>query len=239
VTKRIALGAVLAFLAAATIPGNPSLEARWYNPRIGYGVGLGYGLSGYGLGGYGYGGYGWGGYGYGGTAGGNYLQGMSQVIRAQGQYNEQTSRAMINYEDARTKYIDNRKKWTETYFAMRDENRAKQAEKLERGRYSPEVHALAAESGVPKRLSSEAFDPITGKLAWPELLLAPEYEQTRIEVEHLLELHASAGSSDAIRLQNAVQQMIFLLRSNIRELPTNDYIAARKFLDSLAVTVRA
>ncbi|HTI50672.1 MAG TPA: hypothetical protein VL475_06970, partial [Planctomycetaceae bacterium] len=104
-------GVILLVVALLNVVSTSRVMAqRWFNPGVGGfagRVGVGYGV-GYGLGGYGYGGmgYGMGGYG-GGTAAGNYLQGMSQVVRAQGQYNEQTSRAMINYEDARTKYIDN------------------------------------------------------------------------------------------------------------------------------------
>ena len=37
-----------------------------------------------------------------GSAPAGYLMGMSHVIRAQGEYNELTSRAYINYEEARS-----------------------------------------------------------------------------------------------------------------------------------------
>jgi hypothetical protein len=214
---------------------------RWFNPRMGVAgaMGVGYGIGGYGRGGYGYG-YGMGGYG-GGTVYGSYLQGMSQVIRAQGQYNEQTSRATINYEEARTKYIDNRQKWTETYFAMREKNQAVQAEKFARQKYSPETIAAAARSNVVKPLNSEALDPITGKVYWPQILTADEYAKPRVEIEHQFELRTSTGGGtfDSVKLQEATQQMISTLKSNIHSLPTGDYIAARKFLDSLLASARS
>lgn len=219
--------------AALLLPGDRPADAVWYAPRIGIGYGLGYGM-----GGWGYGGYGWGNFG-GGTAAGNYMQGAAQVIRARGQYNEQTSKAMINYEDARTKYIDNRKKWTETYFAMKEQNQARAAEKRERMRPSSEALASAARSSAPKSLSHEAFDPITGKLQWPAALLSPAYNEPREKVEQLVELHATSGAANTLEIQQAVQALNQMLRSNIQTLPPNDYIAARKFLDSLAFTVRA
>lgn len=217
---------------AVFLSGDRPAEGVWYAPRVGIGYGVGYGL-GYGGWGWGYGNYG------GGTAAGNYMQGAAQVIRAQGQYNEDTSKAMINYEEARTKYIDNRKKWTETYFAMKEQNQAKTAEKHERGRHSSEALATASRSSVPRGLSHEAFDPITGQLQWPEALMAPEYAQPREQIEQLLQVHATTGAANSVQIQQAVQSLNQMLKSNIQNLPANDYIAARKFLDSLAYTVRA
>ncbi len=239
--NRIALGVAVACVLAGTTVGHRSAEGVWYNPRVGVGYG-GYGrgfAGGYGLGGWGMGmGYGWGG---GGTAAGNYAQGMSQVIRAQGQFNKDNAEAGIKYEEARTKYIDNKKKWTDTYFAMREQNQSKQAEKFERSRHSTETLTQAARSGVPRPLSTETFDPITGRIAWPEILQTTEYMALREDVEHLLELRASTsgGGGYASKIHTDVEQMIALLKSNIQNLPSNDYIIARKFLDSLAFTVRS
>lgn len=228
--KRSVLGLVATIVIAGAAVGDRPAEAVWFNPG---GMGMGYGL-GWG----GYGGYGWGG---GGTAAGNYMMGQSQVIRAEGQYNKDTSEAYINYEDARTKYIDNKKKWTETYFSMREQNQSRQAEKLERSRHSPETLAQAARSGVPKPLSSDAYDPISGRVTWPEALQATDYAALREDVEHLLELRTSTsgGGSFSIKLRQDIEKMTAILKSNIQNLPTNDYISARKFLDSLSFAVRS
>jgi hypothetical protein len=245
--NRTALKVAVACVALATIVGVRPAQGVWYNPGIGIGygrgVGLGYGVGyGYGLyGGYGYGGYGWGG---GGTAAANYAQGMSQVIRAQGQYNKDTAESKIKYEEARTKYIDNQKKWSETYFAMREENQAKQAAKFEKSRYSQETLTQAARSGIPKPLSGQAYDPISGRVTWPETLQTSEYAETRKDVEQLLELRASTSSNGgsggySAKIHENIEKMIAILKGNIHNLPTHDYISARKFLDSLAYTVRS
>jgi len=221
--------------ATGLISGDRSASAVWYAPRVGVGYGVGYGL--------GYGGWGGWGMGYGnfggGTVAGNYMQGAAQVIRAQGQYNEDTSKAMINWEEARTKYIDNRKKWTETYFAMKEQNQSRTAERHERSRHSPEALATASRQAAPKALSHEAFDPITGKLQWPEALTAPEYAASREQIEQLIELRTTTGASNSVQIQQAIQSLAEMLKRNIQSLPPNDYIAARKFLNSLAFTVRA
>lgn len=178
-----------------------------------------------------------GGYG-GGTPEGNYLMGMSSVIGATGAYNEALSRSYINYEEARTRYIENQRRWTDAYFAIREANQAQRAEARERARHSPEVLAAAARSMRPRPLSSESLDPTTGRLLWPEVLQADQYASLRTRIEQLLEVYVSTGSGDTVAIQRATREMIELLKSNIRELPAYEYIIARRFLDSLAWTAR-
>ncbi len=73
----------------------------------------------------GYGGFGWGGYGgVGSTAAGSYLTGMGNAIRAQGQYNLDTSAAAINATAAQNRAIQNNMLWTQTYFEKRRINQA-------------------------------------------------------------------------------------------------------------------
>ena len=75
----------------------------------------------YGGGGGGWGGGGWGG---GGTIAGSYLQGLGSAIQAAGQYNLMTAQGAVYAEQARSADLDNRMKATETYFQMRQVNRA-------------------------------------------------------------------------------------------------------------------
>lgn len=177
-------------------------------------------------------------YGTGNSPGAQYLTGTAQVIRAQGIYREAASRAALDYEAARSAYSANRKAWTETYFAMREENESKRLAKLHEAKYSKEVLDAAAHSAVPRRLSFESWDPITGKLLWPEPLQRPEFAAPRATIERLVEIRATTGSTDAAELGHAIRDLIELLKANIDALEPNDYIACRKFLDSLAYTVQ-
>ena len=70
-------------------------------------------------GGYGNGGWGFNDWGAGSTPAGSYLTGMANAIRAEGEYNLNTSAAAINLEEAQRRDIENRKLWTNTYFEMR------------------------------------------------------------------------------------------------------------------------
>ncbi len=228
--KTLVGGMTLAFALTLTRPADAQVFGgnEWYQP------------SGYGYGG-GYGGYG-GGYGYGGgTAAGNYLQGMSQVIRSEGQYNLLTSQAGVNNEEARSRYLDNHKKWTENYFQGKEAYQARQTQKWETGKHSAESLNLAAKSAVPRMLGSNALDSVTGHIAWPEALLGKEFEAPRLQLQQLFELRSktspSLGFSQKVR--NATEVMVRVLRSHIEEMPANEYIAARKFLDGLDFAARA
>lgn len=220
-----------AVTAAAFVSiGSVSMAQRWFNPTtIGYTSAFAGGVTAMAGGGFG-----------GGTAGANYLFGMSQVIRAQGEYNELTTRAYINYEEARSKYIANRRQWTDAYFAMREQNRVYRAEKLARARHSPEAIEAASHT-APEPLSAESYDPVSGTLLWPDILQTDEYAGPRGRIDQLLQVHSqtSGVGTDSLALSESAQEMIEILKSNIHDLPTHAYIDARRFLDRLLYTVRA
>lgn len=184
------------------------------------------------------GGGGGGGYG-GGTVAGNYLSGAAQVIRSAGDFNEATSRAYINYEEARGLYITNRRKWTDAYFALQEQNRARVIEKIERARHSPEVLAAAAHSSVPRPLNSYEFNLMTGKIDWPEFLQSAEFAGPRERIERIAGVRAemTLTATDRATGRQAVGEMLEALRADIHVLPANEYIANRKFLDSLYFTL--
>jgi hypothetical protein len=202
-------------------------EAVVFRPFVGFG---GYGM--------GYGGYG---YGYGGgTVAGNYMNGMSNVIRAEGQYNLLTAQAAVNNEEARSRYLDNKKKWHEIYLQSREARDKRVAEQFARSKHSPEVLAAAAASDLPHKLSSEVLDPVTGQITWPEVLLGAEFADQRKEVEQFLELRAKTSHTDETgeKIRAAAAKMSEMLRKNVQNIPANEYMAGRKFLDSLVYAVR-
>ncbi|MSR57706.1 MAG: hypothetical protein EXS05_08540 [Planctomycetaceae bacterium] len=236
--RRIFLGTA-ALVIVTTVVGDRPGQARWFAPSVGRfgGFRMG-GYGGYGMGGYGMGGMGWGGAAYGGAAANN-MQAMSQVIRANGQWKKDTAEADIKYEDARTKYIDNKEKWVKTWNDMRGQYEAQKASDLERQKHSPKVLAAAARSGQPKPLSSESLDSITGKIDWPEVLQGDDYAVPRQTIDQLFEVRSQAdGSGTSMKIRQATGQLLEILKSNIQNLPTGDYFVARRFLESLAFTAR-
>jgi len=175
----------------------------------------------------------------GGTAEGNYLSGLSQVIRAEGDYNLATSASLINYEQARSKHIENVNQWTQAYFQMREANQAFQLQKAQRNRHSPEALAQAAAAERPRTLTLHELDLVTGKITWPEALTHARYADLRNEIERLFEARArtkgATGTSE--KVHDAARRMTKMLKDGIRIMPANDYIAARRFIDALDYAV--
>jgi hypothetical protein len=196
---------------------------------------------------WGYGAFGWGygafGYNYGGgTLEGNYLQGMSEVLRSEGEYNYNTAQAGISYEEARSKYLDNQRKWSQNYHQMREEQQRLAIQQREYNKQLNEARAaaLAARPPVYRGLGQSSFDRLTGRVVWPEMLRGPEFDAPRKQIDQLFELRAKTGSSSgtAEKIHTTVQEMLTRLRSEIEKIPANQYVSALKFLNALDYTAR-
>jgi hypothetical protein len=175
----------------------------------------------------------------GGTADGNYLSGLSQVISSEGNYNLNTSQGLVYYEDARAKYIDNVNKWTQAYFQMREANQAFQIQNAQRNRRSPEAIAQAAASELPRKLNSRELDPLSGRIAWPDVLMDDQFAGLRSDLETLFDAQARTrrSPSTSAKIRDDARLMMDLLRDNIERMPANDFIAARKFIAALDYAV--
>lgn len=123
---------------------------------------------------------------------------------------------------------------------LREENSARQAEKFARERHSPEALRAAASSGVPTPLSKEDYDPRSGQVRWPEVLRAGAHDALRGEIEMLLARMASEPADEETKKQAhaKVEELFGQLRERIREVPTGDYLVARRFIESLIFMLR-
>lgn len=171
----------------------------------------------------------------GGTAAGNALNGMASVISAAGDYNLSTSAAAVNMTQAQRNYIENRKLWTNTYFDMRATNKAARA--AEAGP-PPTMEQIArmAHDGVPKPLSAVEMDPVNGKLYWPSPLQAEGFATQRQELDKLFATQSKYGGlsyDDQLKVRKNTDAMYAKLKQQIKEMPAQDYMSSRKFLDSL------
>jgi len=170
------------------------------------------------------------------TAGESYARGMADVARSAGAYNLATSEAAINMTEAARQGIENREQWTTTYFEMRKANRAYR--EAERGpRHSMEDLVRYAQAGKPSPMSPSELDSVTGGISWPPLLKIGRYDQPRGELEALFAKRATYGGlgfEDQTKLRKATSTMLASLREQIRDVPASDYMASKKFLQSLA-----
>jgi hypothetical protein len=166
-----------------------------------------------------------------------YARGIGDIIRSQGEYNLNTSVAAINFSQARIQEIENAKKWTEAYFDIRNYNKQQYDAEQKRRRGTAEDWIRLAQLGMPKRLSPSELDSVTGELHWPLLLTTPEYSVNRIEVEKAFADRAYHGVLEAeayLKISHLIEGMLSSLKAKIRDLPASQYVAATRFLESLA-----
>ena len=189
----------------------------------------------------------YGGYGYGGfrgyhssTAYESYQRGYADVVRAAGEYNLNTAHAASITEDAISKRLDNRLKATHTYFQMREANRQYRREQETPALSSEQLYRIAAEQ-APETLAASDLDPLTGAIAWPPILQRDEFADARTTLNGLFQLRANEGnaSSYVIEIQQVAQQALAQLKANIRSYPAPEYLAGKRFLESLAYSARA
>ena len=175
--------------------------------------------------------------GYASTAGQAAAYGMSEMMRAQGYQNLENSEAAKNWQEAKTLEMQNRMRWTETYFEMRKANRDAQA--AEAGpRVTQEQAIRMAKMGMPPRLHSTELDPVTGHIEYPLALTAKQFAPYREELDKLFAERAASGGSlqyeQYQEIQRTVSKFIEALKQNVGNFAAGDYGRARTFLDSIA-----
>lgn len=232
------LSTVLLLIVTVSLAQNPTPQPLQPASESSFGPPPYYGYGGaWGGGGGGWGGYGWGGLGAGSTPMGSYLSGMASAIRAQGQYNLMTSEAAINAEEAARRNIENRQRWTNTYFEMRRINQAYQ--QSQRGpQRTQEDWVRLAQVGVPARINSSELDPVTGAINWPIALKTPTFDKDRNSLDHLFAeratMHGAIGINAHNQIRTTIDGMLETLKSQIREIDTRLYLNARTFLTGLS-----
>lgn len=171
---------------------------------------------------------------------GNAYNGAANLIRAQAMANASNAQAALNYEQARAQYLENKKKWTADYYQSKEERQARMAREREKNKLSTETLAEIARAERPKVLGADALNPATGHITWPEVLREEEFATLRVHLEEQFAQQArtSPNRGSVTKIHAQTQEMLSLLRSHIEEMPANDYIAGRRFLDSLDYTAR-
>ena len=181
--------------------------------------------------------YPWGGYDHASTLSEGFGRGLGAVIRAQGEYNLNTSAAAINISLARQQEIENRKRWTQSYFEIRDLNRQTLEAETKRLRGTPEDWLRVAQAGKPKRLSPSELDIVSGEIRWPILLTARDYSGQRVALERAFTDRAYHGVMEAetfLKVLQLTEDLLSNLKTQVRSLPSDQYLAAKRFLESLA-----
>ncbi|MFH1302747.1 MAG: hypothetical protein ABIK07_16925 [Planctomycetota bacterium] len=202
--------------------------------------------------------WGYGGGYYGPYNGGGYYDNGAALVRAQGQALESQSKAMVNYQEANSKYLDNQKKLAETYVARQKAQResmheqaqikemqaqqrqaaidaqAKKNRELQESGLSPYYNAASSQD--KETLSSSQLNPATGEISWPEALMGEEFEASRTKIQELFSLKNSTGVTSSLTQEIDSEAIVMknILRGQIRTMLPNDYLSARGFIEGLA-----
>ncbi len=215
------------FAFGQTQPEQPQQQSQAYQPAV---PPPSMGAYGGGYGGY-YGGAGT-------TAAGSSMTGMANVISSKGDYNLSTSAAAVNMTQAQKQEIQNRQDYTNTYFEMRATNKA--AREAERGPHpTAEQIARLAHEMAPQPLSPGQLNAVTGKLNWPSALQLDVFAADRANFEKLFSSYSQLGAlsyADQVKARQIINSMNQQLKSQIRELPPQDYGICKGFLNSLMYT---
>jgi hypothetical protein len=146
-----------------------------------------------------------------------------------------------NYEDARSKLIDNRLKWTNTYFEMRQQNTAFRRS-LQAPPLSYEAAVRIAREKAPNRPSNSQLDAVTGAIAWPIVLQDPIFEDQRQELEAAFAERAqtsgSIGFATFQKIDTVCGAMLSRLQENLKSFPPQEYTVARNFITGLRFEAR-
>ena len=98
------------------------------------------------------------------------------------------------------------------------------------------------QASVPKRPAQFELASARGRISWPDVLLDEEFSDGRIQLESLFAQRKASvsapGSSVSGEVQTVAVQMRERLQAKIRQMSPEEYLAARRFLDSLAYESR-
>ncbi len=171
-----------------------------------------------------------------------YARGLADVVRSAGAANLMHSRAALNYEDARAKYFENRLRGVQTYFDMKQMNRDYRAEMRGQRATSEQLFRLA-KARAPEPLSPSELDPYSGEVRWPMLLLDDHYTENREMVDDLVRKRVSdpltVTTDDRAALRASLDGLAQQMQANISVYNPQEYVNAKSFLQSLAVTTNS
>jgi hypothetical protein len=180
----------------------------------------------------------WGGPAYSSTAYEGACRGQAAWIQAYGQFLVHQAQAAYSWELARQKRVDNR---IQTQCARRELEEVGRQERAKRRAEAAQQKAPVDRPPVARRPGRDELTE-AGEIRWPAVLLAEPFQGARSRLDELFAARPAGpiGSQVALRTEiEAAARVLFLeLRARIHEIPTNDYIGAKGFVQRLAYEAR-
>jgi len=182
-----------------------------------------------------------GGYGYGGyhssTAAEGAFRGLADFTRSIGEADYMSSLAGINRQETFSRAIDNKKKAVDTYFQIKQINRAAR----EAARPQPLTftqYAKLAKQEAPQRLSDVDYNRVVGRLNWPAMLASDDFAAERAALNQAFVGRTAQDVGVSTNFHREVRELTAALQSKLRDrlqtVSPMEYIAAKNFLTSVA-----
>jgi hypothetical protein len=176
------------------------------------------------------------------------LGGVSQVknanahcLKAVGEYLHKLATISQLQEQIRKEKMANDMKSVENFYAkkkMHNDYHSNRGPK----RLSAERYRELARERKPARLTAAQITPVSSRINWPHRLRSDCFDQNRAEVERLWAertvQNSGIGSQNHTEIECLVAQMKKHLKQRIHSMSPMDYLAAKKFLNGLALESR-
>jgi hypothetical protein len=166
--------------------------------------------------------------------------GTARFLRAMGLAAKDGADAAMRLSEVRRYEMDNWKKSLETWLEVEKINR--DARIAARGRPLTQADYLRmSQMGKPRRLSPSQLNLMTGELAWPVVLESTAFDSYRESLDKLFaerSEHGRLSGDNYAKAQQTAQAMTGALREQVNTLAPVDYMAARRFLESVAYELR-
>jgi hypothetical protein len=163
-------------------------------------------------------------------------RGFADMLRADGSCAYDKSLAAGHFEDARAKWLKNRQASVQQYFELRQLNQ----DYRRRFDGKSAVKGPAAQAKVSRGTSVASPAPVlaSGQIEWPAALQEADAAGARYELQRIFTLRAEGrdtrcGTPEHRQGCEAISQIQAELQRSIRTLPTAEYVAAKKTLQSL------
>jgi len=162
-------------------------------------------------------------------------RGYADIVRSYGMASLLNAQAANEFEQARKQFIENQLKAVQTYV---EAHRVNAEYRFATRKPLPlEEYVRLAREQAPEPLTATQLDQLTGAISWPAPLRKPEYEAFRKHIDRLFQDRAT-GYAVYGEIPAACEEFAQRVNADIMQFPPNDYIAAKKFLESLAWTAR-
>jgi hypothetical protein len=169
------------------------------------------------------------------------LTAQAAWITAVANANSTDAKTLQTLEQVRGLVLDNNLKAAKTFYDKR--KLCEDYQKLNpRQRPTQEKVVRYNQASVPKRPAQSELASARGRITWPDVLLDEEFSADRVQLESLFAERkvgpAAQQGSVSGEVQTVAAQMRERLQAKIRQMSPEQYLTARRFLESLAYESR-